>query len=111
MRSCFSSDSGRMLIRFFPVLRDIKVIRTYAGLRPYTPDHFPIISDMPVPGFYVAAGHEGNGIGLSLITGQLITQMICEEPPETDIKQLSLSRFANTNGDTDQVDVANFNDA
>ncbi len=80
-------------IRFFPVVKDIKVIRSYAGLRPFTPDHLPIISETEIPGFYVAAGHEGDGIGLSLITGKLISQMICDEPPAIPIESLKLSRF------------------
>ena len=80
-------------IRFFPVIKDIKIIRSYAGLRPFTPDHLPIISETGVPGFYVAAGHEGDGIGLSLITGKLISQMICGEPLEIPIEPLKLSRF------------------
>jgi sarcosine oxidase subunit beta len=80
-------------IRFFPVIKDIKVIRSYAGLRPFTPDHLPIISETEVPGFYVAAGHEGDGIGLSLITGKLISQMICDEAPAVPMEALKLSRF------------------
>lgn len=80
-------------IRFFPVIKDINIIRSYAGLRPYTPDHLPIVSETEVPGFYVAAGHEGDGIGLSLITGKLVTQMICGEPLEISVDPLRLSRF------------------
>jgi glycine/D-amino acid oxidase-like deaminating enzyme len=79
--------------RFFPVIKDIRMIRSYAGLRPYTPDHFPIISATAVPGFYIAAGHEGDGIGLSLITGKLITQMICHETPAISLEPLKFSRF------------------
>ncbi|MBL7203770.1 MAG: FAD-binding oxidoreductase [Desulfobacteraceae bacterium] len=80
-------------IRFFPVIKDINIIRSYAGLRPYTPDHLPIVSETEVPGFYVAAGHEGDGIGLSLITGKLVTQMICGEPLEISVDPLRLGRF------------------
>jgi sarcosine oxidase subunit beta len=80
-------------IRFFPVLKDIKIIRTYAGLRPYTPDHMPIISNTRIPGFYIATGHEGNGIGLSLITGKLITQMICRLKPDISVEPLRFDRF------------------
>ena len=80
-------------IRFFPVIKDIRIIRSYAGLRPYTPDHFPIISATDIPGFYIAAGHEGDGIGLSLITGKLISQMICMEPTEVSVEPLRLDRF------------------
>ena len=80
-------------INFFPVLREMRVIRTYAGLRPFTPDHFPIVSDTPVPGFYVCAGHEGDGIGLSLISGKLIGQIICGEETDIDVTPLRLDRF------------------
>lgn len=51
-------------IRFFPIMKDIKVVRCYAGVRPYTPDHMPIVSDTEIPGYYIAAGHEGDGIGM-----------------------------------------------
>ena len=31
-------------IRFYPKMADMMVIRSYAGLRPWTEDHLPIIS-------------------------------------------------------------------
>lgn len=81
-------------IRFFPVLKDINVIRAYAGLRPYVSDHMPIISQVKqIPGFYIAAGHEGDGISLSPLTGKLISQMIVSEEPLLKIKRLSFERF------------------
>jgi sarcosine oxidase subunit beta len=80
-------------MRFLPILKNIKFFRTYVGLRPYSPDHFPIVFDTPVPGYYVAAGHEGNGIGLAPITGQLIAQMITGEKTAIDVEPLRLRRF------------------
>ena len=81
-------------IRFFPVMKDIHVIRAYAGLRPYVEDHMPIISKVDeVPGFYIAAGHEGDGIGLSPLTGKLISQMIIGEETILPIDTLSINRF------------------
>lgn len=80
-------------IEFLPIIKDINVIRSYSGVRPYTPDHRPIISETDLPGFYVATGHEGDGIGLSLITGTLIAQMICKEECAIDMTPLRLDRF------------------
>lgn len=60
-------------VRFLPSMAGKRVIRSYAGLRPWSPDHLPLIGPAPgVPGFYLATGHEGAGIGLAPITGQLI---------------------------------------
>lgn len=80
-------------VRFFPVMKDIKVIRCYAGVRPYTPDHMPIISDTEIPGYYIAAGHEGDGIGLSAVTGLLMSQLIAGKPTDVDMQPLSFKRF------------------
>ncbi len=81
-------------IRFFPKLKNVHAIRTYAGLRPYTPDCLPIIGEVDaVKGFYVATGHEGAGICLGPITGKLITQMITGQKTDLPMEQLSLSRF------------------
>lgn len=64
-------------VRFLPVLSTLPVIRSYAGLRPWSPDHKPLIGPWEgVPGSYVATGHEGAGIGLAPVTGQLITKWI-----------------------------------
>jgi len=81
-------------IRFFPMMRDIHVIRAYAGLRPYVDDHIPIISKVDeIPGFYIAAGHEGDGIGLSPLTGKLISQMITGEETIVPTDSLSINRL------------------
>jgi len=81
-------------IRFFPMMRDIHVIRAYAGLRPYVDDHIPIISKVDeIPGFYIATGHEGDGIGLSPLTGKLISQMITGEETIVPTDSLSINRF------------------
>lgn len=79
---------------FFPRLRETRVIRAYAGLRPASPDGKPIISQTRVGGVYVAAGHEGNGIGLSLVTGLLVRQMLCGEIPSIELEPLRLDRFS-----------------
>jgi glycine/D-amino acid oxidase-like deaminating enzyme len=65
--------------RFLPSLarNGAKVIRSYAGLRPWSPDHLPLIGPVEaVPGFYLAAGHEGAGIGLAPITGRLVADWV-----------------------------------
>ncbi|MCF8008820.1 MAG: FAD-binding oxidoreductase [Halanaerobiales bacterium] len=88
-------------IRFFPSMKDINVIRSYAGLRPYVDDHFPIVSSVKsVPGFYIAAGHEGDGIGLAPVTGKLVEYLLTDKkldiPLDLDyaIQRLSFNRFS-----------------
>ncbi|KEK24240.1 NAD(P)/FAD-dependent oxidoreductase [Bacillus gaemokensis] len=85
---------AKRAIRFYPKMADMLLIRTYAGLRPWTADHLPIISHVEeVPGFYIAAGHEGDGISLAAITGKLIAEMIEEQKTTVPIELLSHNRF------------------
>jgi len=73
--------------RFLPALARVGVMRSYAGLRPWSPDHLPLIGPVvAVPGLYLAAGHEGAGIGLAPVTGQLIAGWVAggDLPPVAD---------------------------
>ena len=81
-------------IRFFPILRELNAIRTYVGCRPWTPDHSPIISGTEIPGFYIAAGHEGNGIGMSAMTGKLMSEIICDIPASISLESFGWDRFS-----------------
>mgnify|MGYP001213389397 CR=1 FL=1 len=69
---------ARRVLRFFPAIGDFHAIRVYCGLRPWTEDHLPIVSPVEeLPGFYIAAGHEGDGISLAAVTGKLMAEIIC----------------------------------
>lgn len=81
-------------IRFFPVLEQIPLLRTYAGLRPWTPDHLPIVSPVDeIPGFYIAAGHEGDGISLAAATGKTISEMLSGAATCIPVEPLRYDRF------------------
>ena len=81
-------------VRFFPFLAEARAIRAYAGFRPFSPDHLPIIgADPRLRGYYVNTGHEGAGIGLGPISARLLTQIIMGERPEMDLAPFAPDRF------------------
>jgi sarcosine oxidase subunit beta len=81
-------------IRFYPKMADMLVIRSYAGLRPWTEDHLPIISRVEhIPNYFIAAGHEGDGISLAAVTGKIIEELLNEKETIIPIEPLRLSRF------------------
>ena len=76
---------ARQAVRLFPFLGDVRLMRTYAGFRPYCPDHLPVIGPDPrVPGLLHACGHEGAGIGLAPATGRLVTDLVTGAEPLLD---------------------------
>ncbi|MEU6511144.1 FAD-binding oxidoreductase [Streptomyces sp. NPDC046942] len=81
-------------IGLFPFLERVRALRTYAGFRPYLPDHLPAIGPDPrLPGLFHACGHEGAGIGLAPGTGQLIAQALTGKTPELDLTPFRPERF------------------
>ncbi len=81
-------------VRFFPALKDVCFIRAFAGLRPYTPDGLPIIGRVDaLDGFYMAAGHEGDGIALAPITGKLLAEQIVYGKESYSLEPFSPNRF------------------
>lgn len=82
--------------RIVPSLKELGVIRTFAGLRPFTPDGLPILGRTPkVKNLVMAAGHEGDGLALSAITGEMVSEIVANEPISSgvDVSRMSLERF------------------
>jgi glycine oxidase len=77
-----------------PSLSSAAVRRTWAGLRPVTPDGRPIIGSEPrLPGLWYATGHGRNGILLAGITGVIVRQLLDGEPTVEDIDAYAPTRF------------------
>jgi glycine oxidase len=78
-----------------PSLLRAKVRRSWAGLRPVTPDGQPIIGLEPdLQGLWYATGHGRNGILLAGLTGVLIRQLISGEQTSHDLTAFTPARFA-----------------
>jgi glycine/D-amino acid oxidase-like deaminating enzyme len=86
---------AREAVRLFPVLARVCAIRAYAGFRPYSPDHLPVIGpDHRLEGLVHACGHEGAGIGLAPATGEMVCAVITGAPPQVPAGPFAPARFA-----------------
>ena len=61
-----------------PALGQATVLEAWAGIRPGTKDHAPILGETRCRGLYVATGHYRNGILLAPITAQIMADLILE---------------------------------
>ncbi|MCS0599695.1 FAD-binding oxidoreductase [Streptomyces sp. LP11] len=92
---------ARGAIGLFPFLAGVRALRTYAGFRPYLPDHLPAIGPDPrAPGLFHACGHEGAGIGLATGTGRLIAQALTGKAPDMDLTPFRPERFDTEGGES-----------
>lgn len=68
--------------------------RSWAGLRPLTPDGRPIVgADPDVRGLWYATGHGRNGVLLAGLTGEIIASLITTGQSEVEIASLAPERF------------------
>lgn len=88
----------RMLDRaldFMPALGALSALRSWTGFRPATPDALPFIGPWePIPGVWVAAGHEGLGITTSLGTAELLADLATGGVPAIDPAPYAPARSA-----------------
>lgn len=70
------------------------VRRSWAGLRPMTPDGLPLLGNEPrLSGLWYATGHGRHGILLAGLTGVLIRQLVSGEPAAEDLRPFAPERF------------------
>jgi glycine oxidase len=77
-----------------PALASAMFTRTWAGLRPVTPDALPILGrDPDVEGLIYATGHGRNGILLGPLTGEIVRDLVVRGETEWDLAPYAIGRF------------------
>lgn len=71
--------------RLLPWLADRPFMRSWAGLRPMTPDGRPIVGPDPaIAGLWYATGHGRNGILLAALTGEILIDLLLQNETAVD---------------------------
>jgi glycine oxidase len=76
-----------------PELGEARMLETWAGLRPGTPDALPLLGTTEVPNYFVAAGHFRDGILLAPVTALIMSQVVRGSKPDFDLSAFSPARF------------------
>lgn len=84
-------------VKVCPALADLAIERTWAGLRPVTPDTFPVLgASARCPNLFVAGGYWRNGVLLAPKTAQLVADAVCgcvSPEDEVFLRNFSMDRF------------------
>ena len=94
-----TTEEGLALIRsaaeeIAPALSVTPEQRSWAGLRPVTPDLLPILGNDPeYPSVIYACGHSRNGILLAPLTGDVVASLLAGETAPYDLSQFRPDRF------------------
>jgi sarcosine oxidase subunit beta len=92
-------EIARRAAALVPALGDLGVTGAWSGVRPTSPDSFPIIGWVPgVDGLFVAGGHGGAGVVLGGGSARLAAQLLTGETPFTDPARFDPARFVTGSG-------------
>lgn len=92
--SISAPSTCRGIIKYFPILKDAKIVRTWAGWMDLCADKVPVISPVSeVPGLILACGFSGHGFGIAPAVGTVLSQLALHEPTAVDLYELRYDRF------------------
>jgi glycine oxidase len=80
-------------IELAPGLAAARIEETWAGLRPDSPDHLPILGPTDLDGLLIATGHFRSGILLTPVTARLICDWVTKQSVSVDWERFSPMRF------------------
>ena len=80
-------------IALMPALSESRILESWAGLRPGTPDSLPILGATQVPGYFVATGHFRDGILMTPVTARAMAQVVSGDKCGYDLRPFSADRF------------------
>lgn len=88
------SKSARTAQEIFPIMKNIRVVRCWAGIEGVMPDEIPVISPSSTyPDTYHVFGFSAHGFQLGPITGRIITDLVLNNKIEFPIEKFSIKRF------------------
>jgi len=77
----------------WPPVRNARIVETWAGLRPGSPDGLPVLDTWGGKNCWIASGHFRNGILLAPATAQLMCELVLGEKPSLDLSPFHSDRF------------------
>jgi glycine oxidase len=79
--------------RLVPAIEDLPLSETWVGHRPGSRDDAPILGCGPLEGLVYATGHHRNGILLTPVTADLVTDVVLDGRIDPAIAAFGLDRF------------------
>jgi glycine oxidase len=82
------------VVRLAPFVGECRFRRAWAGLRPDTPDHLPLLGYGEFANLLFATGHFRNGILLAPITAEILSRLILKGSTPWPLEAYRPTRFA-----------------
>jgi len=90
----FLEDCATQVTGILPILKNIRIVRQWAGLYDMSPDRNPVIDEMKgVSGLYTVAGFSGHGFMVAPKIAIILAQKLNGEKMDIDLRLFSADRY------------------
>lgn len=90
----FMEEMAKKAVFQIPALKDIRVVRQWAGHYDVSPDAQPVMGKVPEYDGYLLAVGCGKGFMLAPMIGKMMSEYMMGEKSVVDLEKLSVERFA-----------------
>ena len=88
------AKSANTVVSFFPQLKDVRIVRAWAGIEAYMPDNIPVLSASQTHDkAYHAFGFSAHGFQLTPIIGRIMSELILDGQSTLPIEPFHIGRF------------------
>ena len=88
------AKSANTVVSFFPQLKDVHIVRAWAGIESFMPDNIPVLSASQThSNAYHAFGFSAHGFQLSPVIGRVMSELILDGQSTIPIEPFHISRF------------------
>ncbi len=88
------AKSADTVISFFPQLKQVRIVRAWAGIEGFMPDNIPVLGQSQThQNAYHAFGFSAHGFQLSPVIGKIMSQLILDGQAELPIEPFNINRF------------------
>lgn len=83
------------LDQVLPIMREIPIVESWAGMIDATPDAVPVMDSVDEPGgLFIATGFSGHGFGIGPAAGKIMAKLMQGKTSEHDLSRFKFSRFS-----------------
>jgi len=84
-------------VDLFPIMREARIVRQWAGIEAEMPDKIPVISpSSTTEGLFHAFGFSAHGFQLGPVVGMLVADLIVQGASRLDLAEFAITRFRAT---------------
>lgn len=81
-------------ISIFPIMRNVRIVRSWAGIEGIMPDHIPVISKSNIDGAFHSFGYSAHGFQMAPIAGKILSELVIDGTAELPIDPFRVDRFS-----------------